>query len=470
MTTIRDQSAGDRQVRPVKKPKAFQRDVTKSQEVIYDYLLEIVNHWSPEDVLQEFKHLFIHHTNTLSSATLPSLYEIVFANQEEEFRNTLKRSCYILINNWDLVRNHKSIQALIQLFQDPIIYRSTMSPTLKRLRGWLKNFIAGKDFQELQLFTARYEVNQKVHWAERYTSYLLVPQYINLENPVEQRRAARTLSRKLKEKFKFDLAMYTAHSQNPSRQKFYANPTGLGDETLRLIKAIVARRNVFSYANLANIFLNQTRQLTYQEFKVSLVDYLVFSVTNPEFTKTLRSQLTEKLNALYTEHHDKLINDALLLRTCNRVIEYLLTENYREPSSLFIVLLSNSGPITLVIVLLKLVLICHYTRTQLEARIADLIRYYKDYPEEECQWVVYFFEVFNVVMAIYTENIEYSLVYMSQRYPEHQPEINWKTYLDACRIFSQIKKTLITEQELERLELKALEVLSEEIPATDATG
>lgn len=438
------------------------RDIPKAQETIYNFLLEIVKDWQPEDVLTEFKHLFIHHTNTISSNTLPSLYEIVFANQEGEFRNTLKRSCYILINNWDISRNHKYIQQLIQLFLDPILTRHTVSPTLQRLRSWLKEFVESKDFEELKLFAARYEEREPLRWAERYTSYLLVPQYIDLNNPIEQRQAARALSRDLKERFKFDLAMYTARSQLAgSQQKLPRNPTALGDEVLRLIKAIVAKRGLFSHANLANIFINQTQNLTYQEFKQSLQKYLLFSVEHRGFVQTLQNSLSDKLEPLYVSHHNKPIDDALLLRTCNRIIEYLTTETHQEPSTLFVSLLSHGNPLTLVIVLLKVILICKNTRTHLEARIAELIKYYEDLPEEECRWVVNFFEIFRITMAIYTENIEFNLVSMKEQClssPFSVPLGNTLNGdLDEYRIFSQPKYLFAPDTELDLIEQEPTE-------------
>lgn len=440
------------------------RNVPKAQEAIYEFLLEVVKTWSPEDVLNEFKHLFIHHSDTVSSNTLPYLYEIVFANQEQEFKNTLKRSCYILINNWDITRNHEAIQKLLQLFSDPILYKHTISPTLKRLREWLRNFIASPDFQELKLFAARYDERGKAHWSQRYTSYLLVPQYINLENPLEQRQAARNLSRKLKEKFKFDLAMYTALSQETTqRERNLENPTSLGDEVLRLVKRLVAKRGFFSYPNIAHIFLNQTKHLSYQAFKQSLLEYLIFSVEKDEFASTLKSQLSEKLSLLYSDHDDQVVNNAMILRTANRVIEYLTTENHQEPSSLFVLLLSQGNSLTLVIVLLKIILICRYARTHLEARIADLIYYYSSYSEEECQWVVNFFEMFRIITAIYTENIEYNLVNMNESCPTQQLETDMAVY----RIFSQLKRRAGLEPEPDILELKTIEAALEEVPSDE---
>ncbi|MBF2076319.1 MAG: hypothetical protein IGS50_21530 [Synechococcales cyanobacterium C42_A2020_086] len=443
------------QALPVTSIQPPRRNIPKAQEAIYEFLLEIVKTWTPENVLNEFENLFIHHSDRSSSSTLPYLYEIVLSNQEHEFQNTLKRSCYILINNWDISRDYDAIQKLVHLFSDPIIYKHTTSPTLKRLREWLRNFIASDDFQELKLFTSRYEECSKIHWSKRYTSYLLVPQYTNLSNPLEQRQAARNLSKKLKEKFKFDLARYTALSQDSRYRRQLENPTSLGDEVLRLVKRIVAKRGFFSYPNIAHIFLNQTQHLRYQDFKRSLLHYLIFAIEPDALTQQLQDHLAEKLEPLYAIHHDKAISSALLLRTVNRVIEYLTTENYREPSALFVLLLSQGAALTLVVVLLKLILICKHARTHLEVRIAELVRYYADYSEEECQWVITFFELFRIITTIYAENIDYNLVNMNV---ETAYTADWSVDLsqDAYRIFSQARRCSEPSHEPNLLELRAI--------------
>lgn len=410
------------------------RSIQQAQDTIYNFLLGIVKKWPPEEVLLEFKRLFVFHVDSISSDAMHSLYEIVFTNNEQEFRNTIKRCCYILVNNWDASRHYKPIQELIQVFCDPCIERYTASPTLKRLRQWIENFVKSKDYQELKLFASRYE--EQGPWSSRYTSYLLVPQYIDLKNPIEQREAARALSRQLKDRFKFDLAMYIAKSQTGSVEEHKPkNPTALGDEALRLVKRIVARRGPFSHANLANIFINQVQSSSYRDFKRSLQRYLTFSIDNRELAEGLQQRLAEKLEPLYESHDSETVSHALTLRTCNRVIEYLTTENQQDPSQLFVLLLSQGNPITLVIVLLKVILICRHARTHLEARIAELIKYYQNFPEDECAWVVNFLEVFNVTFAIYAENVQYNLIKMevdeAQALQVFDP--------DKYRIFSQLR-------------------------------
>lgn len=424
--------------------------LSHAQEALYALLFKAVKTWSAADVLQEFKQIFIQPTESVSSEIIPALYRIILTNQEEEFRNTLKRSCYILVNNWEIVRDYQPIQDLIHLFTDPILEKPTASPTLKRLRQWLKNFAESADFEELKLFAQRYD-NRTTHWRYRYTPYLLVSQYTNLSNPEEQRQAARSLYIQLREKFKFELAMYTAHSERlsivPDHSK---NPTQLGDEVLLLIKKVLAKRGFFNYSNLARIFLNQVKYLEYERFKSSFLEYLIFSSEQNENVERLREQLSEKLNSLYVDHHQRIVDNSLILRTSNRLIDYLTTDS-QEPSPLFISLLSKGHSLTLVILLLKIILVCPYARTHLETRVADLIRHYEQYSEEECQWMIYFLEVFNITMTIYTENVEYSLVKVS--YGDIDAAIQPSK---AFRIFSQIKRdrSFTGSQRAERIVLE----------------
>lgn len=425
----------------------------KSQDIIYGFLLNIVRQWPPEMVLQEFKNLFIYQTEVAKQEVIQALYKIVFDNDEIEFRNTLKRSCYILINNWDATRRRKWIQDLIEAFNDPKIHEETISQNLNRIRYWLIQFIKSKDYEELKLFISRFD--SEGHWAHRYTCYLLVPQYMDLRNPEEQRAAAKALSKELKDKFKFDLAMYTAYTQSAaSNHRQLANPTGLGDEVLRLIKRILVKRGPFSYTNLANIFLKQTNNMNYKAYKKSLSNYLIFSVKNPRVVNLFNQNLSAKLETLYAEYDEEVLNQALILRSCNRVIDFLTTENREEPAELFILLLSQGNPLTLVVVLLKIILVSPNSRSHLDTCVATLIEFYQKYPEAECQWMIYFLELFNITFAIYAENVEYNLVNMQEpkgNSSGNERRWNWDTW----RIFSQLKREqkipsyLLDEKQLE---------------------
>ncbi len=440
---IRDVTSEGHQTEPRIKSKKLGLPTQQAQEMIYQFLLELVRQQPPAKVLVEFKQLFIDYDSSAGKVEIvKAISELIFSNNEKDFRHTLKRSCYILVNNWETARNHSAIKDLVDLFADFKIPKKSLSPGVNRLRTWLANFVNSQDYYELKLFLAKYGYWGKEHWSSRYTSYLLVPQYTNLNNPVEQREAARALSKKLKDQFKFDLAMYTARSQSPvPKDNSPKNPTGLGDDVLRFIKMIVAKRGMFSYENLAHIFTEQTKEVNYKHFKYSLQKYLIFSVENKDFVEVLNQKLAEKLEDLYERYHEEQVEEALLLRTCNKLVDYLTTEDQKEPSGLFILLLSQGHPLTLVMVLLKIILICPNARTHLETCIAKLIHYYIDYPEDECQWVVNFFEVFNITFAIHADNVQYNLIKMDGKKSEGGSD----STLESYRVFSQLRDSSSSE-------------------------
>ena len=48
----------------------------------------------------------------------PGIYEYFENKEEDDFHYTLKRSCYILINNWETNRQYQYIQDLIAIFDN----------------------------------------------------------------------------------------------------------------------------------------------------------------------------------------------------------------------------------------------------------------------------------------------------------------------------------------------------------------
>ncbi|NEP61375.1 MAG: hypothetical protein F6K31_31225 [Symploca sp. SIO2G7] len=427
------------------------------QAMLYQFLLEIVKNRKPAEVLLEFKRLFIDYESSPTNLVpIQELSELVSSNNQEEYLHILKRSCYILINNWETTRNHNAIKELDKLLSEAKNSQTLESPERDSNPHiyLLNKFLNSQDYDELKLFiSAKYDLSpatQKAHWSNRYSSYLLAPQYTNDNNPVEQREATKVLAEQLKNRFKFELAMYTARSQSTTnKQEIPNNPTSLGDQVLRLIKMIVAKRGSYSYENLANIFLNQTRSMKYKDFKFALHKYLISSTNNYQVKKKdlldfLQQKLANKLKCLYDEHNNELLNDALLLRSCNKVIDYLTIEDQQEPSELFVLLLSQGHPLSLVIVLLKIVMICPNARSHLDTCIAKLIQYYTNYPEEECKWVINFFEVFNITFAIHADNVKYNLIKMGSQIGNEASA----TPLDGYRVFSQLQEDVIAmEQE-----------------------
>jgi hypothetical protein len=416
--------------------------VPQIQDIIFQHLIRSVQNLSPEEVLHEFCCLFIHCCDTTDSKPLNALYQLVFLNNQEAFQTTLKRSCYILINNWASRRNEAFIYRLIAMFEHSHEHSDSASLSLNRVRKWVADFISSNDYDELKLFIARHELDhsqasdqsqsemtatrtrwqsdqiaetsiapEEQHWSSRYVGQLLVAQSVDPNNPLEQREAAAVYARQWRERFKFDLAMYMAKSQSSrSDRERLKNPTNLGDQVLKIVKSIVLRTGKYSYSSLANLFLQQTEGLRYHGYKKSLLKYISLESTQDHMTKVVRRKLQDKLASLLAEDHDQVITEDLQAETCRHLIQFLTTEDLHNPSRLFLLILSNGSALTLTIFLLKLVLIAPSTRSHLDLCIARLVKYYEQFDEEKCRWAIYFFDIFNVTFAIYTENVQYNLV------------------------------------------------------------
>ncbi|HBE58666.1 MAG TPA: hypothetical protein DEG17_22195 [Cyanobacteria bacterium UBA11149] len=441
-------------------------NIAQSQDIIYKFLIDLVNQETPETVLEEFKQLFWLGDTKNNTHVERAFKQIIASKNEEEYRNTLKRSCYILINNWSSKRKYQEIQNLVDLLGDVKVNYPKLSDPIICLSTFLTNFITSEDYEELKLFTSPYSSQKRDSWSDRYTSYLLVPQYLNARNPTEQREIAKDLSKRLRKKFKFELAMYTARCDSPNyKEAEITNPTKLGNQVIHLIKKVSSHQLSLSYLNQANLFLRQVKNIEYKQFKQSLKKYLVFSLNNPNYLQLIELQLFPKLNNLYEKYNHKPLTDDLLLRTCRKAIDFMTMGNEDEPSPLFIGLTMEGNPLFIVIALLKITLICKHAQNHLEFAIARLIKYYENIPEAECYWFIHFLEIFNIVITIYNEDIHYDLVKVnSANEEENHLNLGDKIFinLDAYRVFSQLKGT-----DLRGAELRGVDIRSTDLMAAD---
>ncbi|VXD22349.1 pentapeptide repeat-containing protein [Planktothrix paucivesiculata] len=428
---------------------SFSTPLGVTAEAIYEFFLHGVQTSSPEAVLDTFEQLFFYLLCPSEPKVQRALESILSVETGEScFHSTIQRCCYILINNWLLRRQQRLIKNLIQkLSNPPDINQTCLSIQESRLILWVNNFLNSEDYQNL-LQCANFDRN---NWSSRYQSYLLVPQYLNPRNSREQKEVARNLAKQLKDKYKFDLAMYITRLDSPTgKNRKLNNPTQLGDEVVSLIKQTISTQRVFNYGTQANLFLQNSQDFNYQAFKQCLPQYLLFNLSQQYPANILRDKIEEKLQSLYRLHDDKIVNKALIIRTCNRLIEFLLIEQGKPPSFLFNLMIRQGSQLTLVILLLKLVLLGSPCRTYLDICIANLVQFYQDHEEVRCQGLIQFLEIFNLVFTLFTENVQYFLV----KTKDLDPGTQSGTELDTYRLFCQFKGPDLRHTNIKEIELK----------------
>lgn len=337
-------------------------------------------------------------------------------------------------------------------FQDKLTRREAFAPnndpqppTTKMLTACMKpNSSSGEDlsqdrpYRKLRTPKPKQEGSQET-WSDRYLAYKLVSRYTDLNDSAEQRELAKMQSQQLQDRFKLDLAMYAAHAQlSPKNRQLYANPTLFGDDVLRLIKLVVVGRSRLNYRRLTHLFMDKVEAIGYQQFKGHLFNYLGFGDRTGDWTDLLRQRLSQQLTNLYPTQNETIVDDALRFRTCKRAIELLTTEDGHKPSAMFTAKIACGMPFCLTIALLKLVLISPKSRSHLNLCISKLIRYYEQFPASECQSVIQFLEMFQIVFAIYADGVEYSLVKIKSSTSEQTRE-DRVLDLDHYRVFARLK-------------------------------
>ncbi|MEM9214207.1 MAG: hypothetical protein AAGD25_07650 [Cyanobacteria bacterium P01_F01_bin.150] len=376
--------------------------VYNAQTKIYDTFITLAKTWASNDVLSLFRQVFIHCVDSTESNLTPALYILLQAGNEEDFHYTLNRVCYILVNNWETARDQDAIIELIDVLTMATDLKTGNSPKLRKLRRWVTTFLESQAFRDLKLYTSR--ETQSSHWTHRYTSYLLTAQSLNQNNPDEQRLAANIASNEMRREFKRNLAMYTLQSDKSNYSTdTLKNPTLLGEHVLPLIRKILTKKGKFGCQDVANIFLAQSKNAKFKHFKRGLAEYIVFAIGSEEITKLLQTQISEYLETLYTHYDKRPVDDAILLRTANQMIDFLIMNRRGTPAPTMTLLLSKGYALTLAILLLKVIMISPKSRKYLEGKIGDLVSYYGELPEGECQWLIQFLEILNVTFTIYSD-------------------------------------------------------------------
>ena len=429
--------------------RIYSQGIEQAQKRIYEFFLDVVRCKSPDLVLVDFRNLFINFSDDNNPEITYALDQILTAYNEKEFFYTLKRCCYILINNWTVSNKRDCIQSLIDTFNHPSIHKKPKSIKLRTLRIWLQIFIKSEDFQSLKLFTLYLEdqVNHDQNWGNRFASYLLAYQYTNPSSSQEQRQAANLLAQKMKDKFKFDLAMYTARiGTHSSTQNHPTNPTSLTNNVINLVTLMLTKKSVLNCQQLAINFLENIQNLSYQEFKFSLLKYIDFSMADAEISETVQTKLSHGLRDLNSNHNDDPVSKLLIFKTAKYLISEITISDRDQPTELFNILLHHTNPINLVMLLVKLLLLNESIRPLLEIRVASIIKYYSQYSESKCKSVISFIDMLNIALAIYAGETRYNLVRMTPNELPNLPEGNTKSDSHISnfdtreyRIFSQAR-------------------------------
>ncbi|MBD2099351.1 hypothetical protein [Leptolyngbya sp. FACHB-261] len=412
--------------------ESYNRLISPEEQYLYDHLLHWVQLESPLQMLERFRALFIDGQAYGDRQALAAIDKLTASDlAAQEFKFVLNRCCHILINRWQTRPQYQdAVVNLLALFE-----LSGSIPTaslgryqeVRRLRQLVKLFIQTEQHATLRRLAeviaqsaelGSLEAKPLVSLIRRYP-YLYDYCLVSEDSSLEHQRVVQHIQAEVQRQFEVDLSHYVTYQVRCSLSSGRTlqpvkNPTLLSDQELcGAVKQFVGKaEGNYSYRHLAQQFQNHVSQpISYKTFKSDFYHYLS-SAVDPGYAKhRFNHQLATHLKNTLPERDCNKFDDFLMVRTCSRVLNFLIVESAQQPSHyVFTDLVSNVGPTATTGLLLKIVLFCKKIKPCLEKRFSILFNHYESYTKDGMQWLIQSLENLNVALSAHFGCVDLSFI------------------------------------------------------------
>jgi hypothetical protein len=395
-------------------------DPTQTDEqLLYAHLRSCVDAEPPSLAIERFRCLLLD-GEAYPNARIERVIDQILESDSAgiDFKNTLNRSCYILINQWqNQVRLQTAIPELIALLErakvdlDSYSYRSTKAQKLSR---FVREFTQTEQYQRLLLLSDK--ISNKFARSDcpneqplgssigRYPS--LYEHCLLTSNPSqEQWYELRAMRDRAQRQFEEDLSHYMTAQKSPQLHSTIKNPTLLNNEQLDFaIDRFTGKVDgSHTYRDLAEQFRTYSKGIrSYRTFKEELYEYLTASLDINYGKGQFDRRLYNHLKEIRSQDNGQKPSETLLLGTYRKLLDFLVVESQQKPEHyVFVDLTANLGIASTIGLLLKLVLLCRQLKSYIEQRFAILFNHYEATAKNTVGWLVDSLEHFNVASYLH---------------------------------------------------------------------
>lgn len=402
------------------------RPITPEEQKLYDHLLYWIELESPSEMLARFRHLFIHGAGYADAEMIAALRAVVNSKlATEDFRYVLNRCCHILINRWQArSQTQSAIPELIKLFETPPSrgnLAATHSASVRRQHQLVQQFTETEQYHTLYRLSQVLTEAEAIHGENRPLGtlirrypYLYEHCLMSEDSTQEQQCTVRQVKASMQRQFEIHLARYVTYQAHRSAVGLSSestgrtpnpvhNPTLLNDRELNQALQYYTGKvdGHRTHRDLALNLLNQGGQpQSFGAFKNDLYEYITASVDSAYGRRKFNHQFHQYLNQTLPESNNQALNDFLLVRTCNRLLNFLVVDSPQQANHyVFIDLVTNLGAIVTTGLLLKVVLLCRKVIPGLERRLSILFSHYESHHRDAVYWLVQALENTNLALT-----------------------------------------------------------------------
>ena len=401
-------------------------------QLIYDHLLERVQHENPRQVIERFRALFLMGYTYPDRRIQEAMDRIVReARAAENFRPFINRCCHILINRWQL---HPLFQGAVPEFlamlQTPVAMPAgglSRAPIVRKLRLLLKDYLESEAFQKLQRLVQFFQEDAQdpvqiqqngdrplATLIRRYP-YLYNHCLVGDDTTPEELRYIQEFQQKATQQFEMDLSQYLTaefrRAQGHRNVPAAKNPTLLSTEEVKTsIQHFVGKVDGrHTYRDLAGQFEQRLQRLkSTRDFRDAFFHYLTDTTAEPARGR-FRQRFYQYLETLPLFQQPQPLNEFTVVRTCSQTLNSLVVESAQDPNHLvFVDLLNNIGTVATIGLLLKIILLCKKVKPYLEKRFAILFNHYQSFSRGKVRWLVNCLEHFNIAHVTHFGKLDFS--------------------------------------------------------------
>lgn len=401
-------------------------------QLIYDHLLECVQHESPQQVIERFRALFLMGYTYPDRQVQEAMDRIVRgARGADNFRPFMNRCCHILINRWQsrpLLQD--AVPEFLAMLQTPLVMPAgglSRAPIVRKLRLLLKDYLESEAFQKLQRLVQFFQEDAQdpaqiqqngdrplATLIRRYP-YLYNHCLVGEDTTPEDLRYIQDFQQKATQQFEINLSQYLTsefrRAQGHHNIPLVKNPTLLSAEEVRTsIQHFVGKVDGrHTYRDLASQFQQRLQRLkSTRDFRDAFFHYLT-DTTADLGRGRFRQRFYQYLETLPLFQQPQPLNEFTIVRTCSQTLNYLVVDSAQNPNHLvFVDLLNNIGTAATIGLLLKVVLLSKKVKPYLEKRFAILFNHYQSFSRGKVRWLVNCLEHFNIAHVTHFGKLDFS--------------------------------------------------------------
>ncbi len=320
-----------------------QRTPEEIEEIICQYFLIKVEEESSQWMFNEFDNLFILGNRVSNKVIQKYLEKLISWEKEEVFIRTLKRCCFILLNNWKTRRSYEYCDKLITFLNG--VKNNVVIPVDKtdemRIR-WIIKYLKSDEYEAMKNFAG-----QHLGGSPSFAKHLQSVPSSNSKSHVDN----------------FEYVEYISHKYN-----------------YQLIKKYHLQAKEFNQKSLG---------VPYQNIKNDLYEYIFSDIeANDSLFDLVKDKIYQDIDNYYEGEQDKLWDSNLSLRTFNKILDKITISKEKSPSSVFMSLITQGYLSIWINILIKIILVSPHSNKYLDYCITNLIEYYRHSTVFDFEWLI----------------------------------------------------------------------------------